>query len=284
MPTFTVRIAEEHDAEAMRALVAFTEPDGVDENSTDGAVIAEVDGAVVGFARLVMLTADEAWLDRLVVEPTWRGRGIGTTLLRTIMDDATAHSATILRAHAVGTATPAQSLLRRAGFTQVGGYARFIAKTAGARPDLYAGPLISQPDTTALDRLWDWFSHSNLIPLIGGVMLDGSRAHSLTDEALARALAERRVWTVSEWDEFQSIAIVAPYMAGDGLFAMSLLDGAVDGLGRIALFLRAHAATLGAELIEVRVPELLIIFDALDGAGFTRDGEISHQLFAKTLS
>jgi hypothetical protein len=46
-------------------------------------------------------------------------------------------------------------------------------------------------------------------------------------------------------------------------------DGSADALGRIGVALRAQTQTQSAPRVELWLPDLLILRDAMDGAGFS---------------
>jgi GNAT superfamily N-acetyltransferase len=69
----------------------LTVPDGIDEPSTwVWAVVAELDGHIVGMARLTELAPALLCLDQVSVDPRHAHRGVGRGLLLKVADDARA--------------------------------------------------------------------------------------------------------------------------------------------------------------------------------------------------
>nr|WP_239523130.1 GNAT family N-acetyltransferase [Geodermatophilus normandii] len=83
-------------------------------------VVAEVDGAVAGFASLALDAVDglvAGEVDQLFVHPSAGGRGVARALLATVEERARGAGLTSLVTHASGRAAP---VFERAGFRQVG--------------------------------------------------------------------------------------------------------------------------------------------------------------------
>jgi [ribosomal protein S18]-alanine N-acetyltransferase len=81
-------------------------------------VIAEVHGDVAGYAGLVS-AADTADVQTLAVAPAYQRRGIGTTLLAAVIDEATRRRVGALLLEVRADNDPALALYRRHGFEQV---------------------------------------------------------------------------------------------------------------------------------------------------------------------
>ena len=251
-----------------------------------GAVsVALVDEQVVGLLHFLMVTPEEAYLDHMQVVPTFGDRGIATALVQHGIQQARDHAAAVVRSSTTDADRAMQGIYVGAGFVQVGSYVPFIAATAGAIADATLEEQIHQPGPAELDRLWEWLERSNIAPLVGGLLLIGEWPAALTDDALERALAAGHVWTVDGWGELQAVVIAGPPpQHGQALpYTIRYLDGTAQGIGQLALHLRALAATQGYDLIEARPPDLLIVHDALAGAGFTRTEDATRWLFAKDL-
>jgi GNAT superfamily N-acetyltransferase len=247
--------------------------------------VAILDGAVVGLIHCVMLTADEAWLEGVRVAPAAQGRGIATALVQHAIQQARSHHAAVIRASTEETNAAMRSVLHGSGFVQVGSYVHFVAPTAGATPDPTAEALIHRPASDDLDRLWAWLERSNIAPLAGGCYMEGRRALALTDDALTRFLAAGQVWTLEDYGEIQALAIGGPRRRGDATrFSIRYLDGAMQGIGQLALHLRAQAAEAGHARIDAHPPDLLILRDAMEGAGFSSEGRMPQWIYAKDLA
>lgn len=80
---FVLRPATAADLEAVAALLrgASLPTDGLDEQFGDGYAIAECDGVAVGAEGIEVYDA-AGLLRSAVVDPAWRGRGVGDALTR----------------------------------------------------------------------------------------------------------------------------------------------------------------------------------------------------------
>ena len=113
----------------------------------DRGLLAEVDGRLVGGAWLRRWTRDERGYGHVAddvpelsvaVLPGHRGRGLGTALLRRLLDDASADSDAV--SLSVDTSNPAARLYERLGFRVVGRSPRHLVMRLDlgrpAAPDL----------------------------------------------------------------------------------------------------------------------------------------------------
>ena len=64
---------------------------------------------------------------------------------------------------------------------------------------------------------------------------------------------------------------------------MRYADGTADSLGRLCLALRSIAADLDCAKVELWLPSLLILRDAMQGAGFSSADEEPMWIYARTL-
>jgi amino-acid N-acetyltransferase len=146
MPNAPVRIrpAQPADLAAVRALLQAAELplDGLDEQFSDGYAIAESEGVIVG-AEGIETYADAGLLRSAVVDPRWRGRGVGDALTRDRLDWARSRG---LREVYLLTTTAADYFPRH-GFERV---ARHSAPPAVQRSREFAEAC---PDTAVTMRL-----------------------------------------------------------------------------------------------------------------------------------
>jgi ribosomal-protein-alanine N-acetyltransferase len=81
--------------------------------------VARVDGAVVGYAGL-MITGDDAHVTTIAVDPLWHRHKIGTRLLLTLAREATERGARHLTLEVRVSNTGAQAMYRKFGFHPAG--------------------------------------------------------------------------------------------------------------------------------------------------------------------
>jgi hypothetical protein len=92
---------------------------------------------------------------------------------------------------------------------------------------------------------------------------------------------------LEEWGAIQALAIARAPARDDGAAPAALeveyLDGAAEGIGRMALALRREAAAGGLAGVRLAIPDLLILHDAMDGAGYARLDVQALWCFARDL-
>ena len=120
MPTsaaiFTIRPASPRDLDAVKSLLgaAHLPLDGLEEQFDDGYAVAESGGRVIG-AEGIEVHDRSGLLRSAVVDPAWRGRGVGEALTRDRIEWA--RRAGLERVYLL--TTTAESYFPRFGFTRV---------------------------------------------------------------------------------------------------------------------------------------------------------------------
>lgn len=283
-------------------------PDVWDEwlASTDGVMlVATAGGRAVGLVHLRMMSPEEGWIEGIRVDPAARRLGIGRMLLSRALVAARERGATVARLLTGHENLPSQRLIANFGFTRVAEVVRYDASAFADAPD----PLASVVDTAAsapgaprapapasveqdgddvmpggagitipgdqqFERIWDWLVQSNLAPLTGGLEFDNWAARALTEPSLRAALAAGHVLLLEEWDTILALAVVqdSPWSAGEPpSLEARYVDGLSDGIGRLAFVLREIAQERGLSGVTLWLPDLLILHDAMDGAGYTSE-------------
>lgn len=248
-------------------------------------IVATTDERIIGMVHYALVTPTEAWLDAGHVTPAWEVRGVALALYQRVLELVREDGAEIARSSVVDGDERARHVLQQAGFAQIGAYVVFAGETGNATPDPHYSAQIRQPGIAELDTLWEWLERSNVASLTGGLVLDGEVGRGLSDTLLAAALEAQQVWLLEGWGEIQSLILTGQHggTSVSDIFTISFLDGTAEGISRLASHLRAKAFALGCTLIEARPPDLLIIHDALNGAGFVRTSEQAQLLYAKVV-
>lgn len=286
--SFRVRPARPSDVDGVFALAGDAVPEWHawlmdDASNALVATLTTSDQAIIGAIHMALLTPEEGWLEGAVVTPAARGRGVMTALVQQAVAWARDHHADVMRGNTAAEDTLLHSALQGNGFAQIGTCVPFAAPTARAKTDRAVLPLIQRPGPDALDRLWSWLEHSNLVALVGGCYFEGDRAVALTDAALEGFLQAGQVFTLEEFGTLQGLLIAGPRHVAEGeIYTIRFLDGAVHGIGRLAMYLRGQAAAADFDHVEARPPDLRVLRDALDGAGFASTGD-AQILYAKVL-
>jgi hypothetical protein len=149
-----------------------------------------------------------------------------------------------------------------------------------------AGGRLSTPGVTAFERVWAWLEQSTLSPFNGGLEFLGWAARGLTEPALREYLAAGNVWLLEEWDTIQALAVAVtgePRHDGRRRLDVRYIDGLSEAIGRLALALRQPAREHGATSVQLWLPDLLILVDAMNAAGYTRDEEGAMWVYAREL-
>jgi len=137
--TATVRRATVHDFESVIRLLGelgrpTVAPDDADHlaaferylsRSDAAALVAEVDGEVVGFVDLefrqrLNVTAEQAWIPDLIVSETARSRGVGAALLAAATDLARKRECFGMELESASWRTRAHAFYEREGWSRTG--------------------------------------------------------------------------------------------------------------------------------------------------------------------
>ena len=100
--------------------------------------IIEDDGAVIGYC-VVMIAAGEAHLLNLSIAPGWQRRGLGSALLRFVIDLARNHMAGKIYLEVRPSNLAARALYGRAGFAEIGWRRAYYPAAAGREDALVMG-------------------------------------------------------------------------------------------------------------------------------------------------
>jgi ribosomal protein S18 acetylase RimI-like enzyme len=271
-------------------------------------LVAVVDDRPAGVVHVRMLSADEAWLEGIRVDPAVRRQGIGRVLTSRALVAAHERGATVARLLTGHTNVASQQLIARFAFTRVAEVVRYQApaltgdedepgETDGAddadqiatsqiSPLFQTGPRLVFAGPDAFDRVWEWLEHSNLVPASGGLEFGDWVACALTEPLLREHLAAGWVWLLEVWETIQALAIPADVPArGDepSRLHVRYMDGAADAIGRLALVLREEAGLRGHATVDLWLPDQLILRDAMDGAGYSVGEGGAMWVYARTL-
>ena len=128
MSTLSIRPARLYDVPALARIErqSFTSPWSADaithdviENERAFVAVAELDGVTAGYADMWII-ADEAQLYNIAISPEFRGRGIGSILLRYMAEKAEEAGCRILLLEVRRSNIPAISMYRKNGFKESG--------------------------------------------------------------------------------------------------------------------------------------------------------------------
>ncbi|MGH2485681.1 MAG: GNAT family N-acetyltransferase [Ktedonobacterales bacterium] len=297
-----VRRARPEDREAALAFCAQTWSEGDyiesvwDDWMADerGAfLVAEVGGRPVGIVHVRMIAEDEAWLEGIRVDPASRRQGTGRVLTSRALVAAREAGATVARLFTSASNTASQRLVAQFGFTRVAEVVQYDANAAsvdalslGQHDTVPAGARLSTPGIAAFERVWEWLEQSTLSPFNGGLEFLGWAARGLTEPALREYLAAGDVWLLEEWDTIQALAVAVtgePRHDGRRRLDVRYIDGLSEAIGRLALALRQHAREREIVAVQLWLPDLLILVDAMNAAGYSRDEDGAMWVYSREL-
>jgi len=253
-------------------------------------LVGVLDGRPVALVHMRMLSEDEAWIEGIRVDPDVRRQGIARVLTSKAMIAARERGAAVARLFVDASNVASQGLVARFGFTRVAEVAYYSAPTLESEPREDIGAQLVTAEEDDVERIWAWLEQSNLTPFNGGVEIADWAARAVTEPVLHAHLADQEVWLLEERDTIQALAIATGTARAtededaDSTLEVHYLDGASEGIGRLALALRRVAAKRGLVEVELWLPDLLILADAMAGAGFTRpEGDEVMYLYAREL-
>ncbi|HLJ79922.1 MAG TPA: GNAT family N-acetyltransferase [Ktedonobacterales bacterium] len=281
----------------------------------DGALLVAVRGErPMGLVRLRMMSPEEGWIEGIRVDPAARGQGIGRVLVSRALAAAHERGATVVLLFTDHDNLPAQAIFARFGFTRIAEVVRYRAPALEDAPETLAGladagssastpddspaaPVdegddampegarITTPGADHFERVWAWLVQSNLAPLTGGLEFDGWSARALTEPFLRGEMAAGRVYVLEEWDTILALAVVQDFLGSAGepsSLDVRYIDGLSESIGRLAFVLREVAQERGLSGVTLWLPDLLILHDAMDGAGYASESD-AMWVYARTL-
>lgn len=249
-------------------------------NDPQGQLIVAVDdGRPVGLAHLRMLTATDAWLEGLRVDPEYRGHGVGTALNLALQEEAMRRGATAVRLVTEADNTASLHIMPRVHMRQVGGFAPFKATPLHTQPTRNDGSERTQLATVDdLDDIIDYLNASNVFPSVGGLYYVDFTACVISDTLLEAHITAQHVHLLRRWDRLDGLAIVEARQDWRGSYlSVGYIDGmTIEAISLIAYDLRRRAAESGAGIISVYSPNLVLVRDGLAGIEYEWDGHVFY--------
>ncbi|HZU69097.1 MAG TPA: GNAT family N-acetyltransferase [Ktedonobacteraceae bacterium] len=287
MPQIEIRPARPEDRNAILAFCAHTwewgdyieyvwdewlhDPNGI-------LLVALIDGKPVGIEHMRMLTATEAWLEGMRVDPAYRRQGVAAALNTEIIAEAMRRGAKVARLITESTNTNSIRLLERSYMRQVGAYAPYKAMPIPASAKRqYEQEMPTVATAADLNDIIDYLNVSNIFPAVGGLYYEGFTAYSITQEMLEAKIAAHNVYLLRRWDRLDGLAIAQPREGrqGKNLF-IGYIDGTTESISLIAYALRDRISEMNLDAVQANVPDLIMVRDAFTGAEYEWDGTIFY--------
>jgi ribosomal protein S18 acetylase RimI-like enzyme len=295
-----VRPAREDDRDAVLAFCAraWDEGDYIADvwddwlrDKTGVLLIGVVSSRLVAIVHTRMMSDEEAWLEGIRVDPDLRRQGIGRVMVSRALVAAHERGATVARLFVDHAAAASHRLVAKFGFTRVAEVALYLAEPLPAEevalPADEVGPRLSTPGIAAFEGIWAWLEQSNLSPFNGGLEFLGWSARGLTEPSLREYLAAGEVWLLEEHGAILALAVARALPASaiePAWLQVRYMDGLPESVGRLALALRDIAALRGVSEVDLWLPDLLILQDAMYGAGYGRETEGAMWVYARELA
>lgn len=248
--------------------VAAAVPRWMDEPDSLVAV-AEVDGAVVGVSRTVLLSPTEAWAQGTRIHPEHRRTGIGMALAEHLAGWASDNGAQVMRSMIEAWNDPARSQSLRLGYREVGTWLRAgrgvgenspVPQGNGGRRVIAAEGLVPAHSSEAIAALMSW-SGGDLERASRGLLPVGVwKMRRLVPADLAEAARHRSLLTGRPGWAIGQIE--------DDSYEVAWISTTETDIGAMLRALVERAASAGVEEIKVMLPATAWMEQALRRRGF----------------
>ena len=245
--------------------------------------VAVTDGRPTGVAHLRMITAMDAWLEGLRVDPDYRQQGIAKALNVAMLEGALRRGATNARLVTESTNTGAIHMMDSIYMRHVGAFTPFHAKPlveqAKSRTKVDYSPEGTQVATVNdIDEIIDYLNVSNIFPAVGGLYYVGFVGHEITASLLERQVTAQNVYLLRRWNRLDGLAIAEPREDRQGKrLSIGYIDGmTIEAISLVAYDLRQRLTSDDLDGAYVYAPDLVLIRDGLTGIEYEWDGKIFY--------
>lgn len=283
MPQIEIRPARAEDREAVLAFCQNTWEWGDyiervwddwlhDQNGS--LIVAVVDGKPVGVDHLRMLSATEAWLEGIRVDPAYRRQGIAKALSDAILLEAMNRGATQARLVTESTNIASITMVERNFWRRVAEFTMYHAEPLASlsRRDIGADrpQLATQAD---LEEIILYLNTSNIFPLSGGLLYQGFTAYTISSDLITAKINAGELYLLRRWDRLDGLAFAEPRREWQGSrLYIGYIDGTTESISLLAYALRKQAADMGLDRVTAHVPNLMMVQDAFLGAEYEWTG------------
>jgi len=229
-------------------------------------------------AHFRMLSATEAWLEGMRIDPAYRQQGLATAINDTMLAEAMKRGATVARLITESMNTAAIQAIRHSFMRQVGAFVPFKATPMTTAPKSQYGLETPQLATTAdIDEIIEYLNTSNIFPAVGGLYYLGFTAYGIINELLEAKVQAKHVYLLRRWDRLDGLAIAEPRQGRhDNHLFIGYIDGTTEAISLIAYALRRMLPSMELESVYADVPDLMMVRDAFVGAEYEWDGKVFY--------
>jgi GNAT superfamily N-acetyltransferase len=236
-------------------------------------LVATVNEQPVGVAHMEMLTAQDAWLEGVRVDPQYRHQGLARALYEALQLEAMRRGATRARLAVESTNERSIQISERGHWYRVGEFTLFSATASADTP---RRPVEERPRPATLadlESIIDFLNASNMFPLVGGLYYMSFKAYPISEVLLRDKIATGGIYILQRWERLDGLAIMERREdLGHNQLSVGYIDGtAIESISLLAYDIRYRAHTLGVEHIRVYAPALVLVRDAFTGVGYASD-------------
>jgi GNAT superfamily N-acetyltransferase len=294
MPHIDIRPARPEDREVVLAFCSNTWEWGDyiervwDEWLSDPAgllLVATVDEQPAGVAHMDMLTAEDAWLEGLRVDPQFRHQGLARALTEALQLEAMRRGATRARLAVESTNERSIQISERGHWYRVGEFTLFSATDSTGTPQPSAEGRSRLATLADLESIIGFLNASNSFPLVGGLYYIRFKAYPISEVLLRDKIAAGGIYILQRWERLDGLMILEEREEqGRRQLSVGYVDGtAIESVSLLAYDLRYRAHTLGVKSIRIYAPDLVLVHDAFTGVGY-EGGEATFYTYERGLT
>jgi ribosomal protein S18 acetylase RimI-like enzyme len=283
MPQIEIRPAREEDRDAVLAFCQNTWQwgdyiervwDDWLHNPDGNLLVALAGGKPVGIEHLQMLSATDAWLEGIRVDPVYRHQGIAKALSDAILLEAMNRGATQARLITESTNIASITLVEHNFWRRVAEFTMYHAEPLAelSRRDTSSDlPQLAKQDD--LEEIILYLNTSNIFPLSGGLFYEAFTAYTISSDLIASKIDAGQLYLLRRWDRLDGLAFAEPRREWQGSrLYIGYIDGTTDSISLLAYALRKQAADMRLDHITAHIPNLMMVQDAFLGAEYEWDG------------
>jgi GNAT superfamily N-acetyltransferase len=226
------------------------------------ALVGEVDGLVVALSKVTLQTPEQVWLEGMRVDADYRQQGIAGQFLEYSLAYAWDLGARVVRLGTSHHNVVVHKLASRAGMHQIGSYS---LRQAQPLPDGPQGRFLTLEDR---DQVMAFLTGRPLMAYGGGLYSVDWDWQNLSADRVNQFLAQDHIMAQSAPDgSLAAVATVHPDPE-EGVMWIGFAEGELAAVTGLGTAIRARAARLGIDQVQMMVPDLTWLREAFHAAGY----------------